>query len=355
MVKIDPKIVSKAASYTSLGSKYAYHPEQINNLINNGEKTVISTLVSITNKCNLKCNYCALKEIDRSLSIPVDTVKNFVAMLKEHGLKSVMITGGGEPTSHPQFNELVSWLKNEKLDIGLVTNGTLGKAVKDWDSFTWVRASLNFKENGSLLPINIPAERKGDLGFSLVYQGQNLDTFETVQRLVDNLNGKYVRVVPDSSLPKDKQTQLHEQIGEILEKMKDPRFFLHSKLPKPAQVKECLLSRLRPYLNPKGVFPCDILEFNKDQLGRVNHNFHPKFNLLPDKNNPMSYEKVLSGEFKPLFEPKKDCTNCYFSENAELLEQFKNEKISDPAIDAVKIFDKLGIKQDENVAHKNFV
>jgi len=64
----------------------------------------------------------------------VDLFRNIISSLETAGVKSVFMTGGGEPLIHPSIREMVSILGASSLGWGLFTNGTsltpsLGQAI----------------------------------------------------------------------------------------------------------------------------------------------------------------------------------------------------------------------------------
>jgi len=64
---------------------------------------------------------------------------------KEIGVKAVEITGGGEPTLHPCFKEIMRFIKNN-FEFGVVTNGSRLMERKIMDSIvgaSWLRLSLD--------------------------------------------------------------------------------------------------------------------------------------------------------------------------------------------------------------------
>lgn len=88
-----------------------------------------SLRVSVTDRCNIRCQYC-MPEVasflpsDRLLSFP--QIARFVALATTLGIDEVRITGG-EPLMRPNLAELVRSLSaiRELDDIALTTNGML--------------------------------------------------------------------------------------------------------------------------------------------------------------------------------------------------------------------------------------
>jgi radical SAM protein with 4Fe4S-binding SPASM domain len=65
-----------------------------------------------TNKsCNLRCRYCyAQSGEDLAKIADFNVLKHMVSDAKEIGIRSVVVIGGGEPTLHPKFRELVAYI-----------------------------------------------------------------------------------------------------------------------------------------------------------------------------------------------------------------------------------------------------
>jgi sulfatase maturation enzyme AslB (radical SAM superfamily) len=66
---------------------------------------------------------------------------------RQMGVKSIELTGGGEPTSYPYFDEVVRRIGESGMDLALVTNGTLlttNRAILLGDArFIWARVSID--------------------------------------------------------------------------------------------------------------------------------------------------------------------------------------------------------------------
>jgi len=72
-------------------------------------------------RCNLSCGYC--NEYDQvSAPVPLDVLKKRVDRLASFGL-SVVTISGGEPTLHPDLDELIRYVRKSGIIAGLITNG----------------------------------------------------------------------------------------------------------------------------------------------------------------------------------------------------------------------------------------
>lgn len=351
--------INKALSYTSRGNKFVYHTEQIRNFLEGNGNSIISAHIAPTNACNLNCKYCNQSNRTKGAFLSLDTIKNFVNALKERGLKAAIVTGGGEPTTYPDFNKLIRWLQEQQLRLALITNGTndrCGKEVVDtWDAFDWIRVSLNFF-NKKLRPVKVPETQKGKIGFSMVYKDQDIDMFKQISDVAEKYDARYVRILPDCCTSVEQINKERELLNEIIQKLGNKRFFVQDKVPAQAVLKECHQSRLRPFLLPDGtVAPCDCYMLNKNSNGEFYKTLPEHFNLAPDKNNPASYVEYLDRKFNPNFNPIEDCNGCGFVENNQILEDLKQMKKMYPDESVENLFARLGYFPDKNVNDVNFV
>src|SRR5512135_3655573 len=108
----------------------------------------ISINLDLTSACNFSCPFCVdSKLINAGKSLTLTEAKRTIDVLHSHGLLSVILIGGGEPTLHGDFGEIVRYIKSKKLQVGIVTNGSrlekidaVAEALKEKD---WVRISID--------------------------------------------------------------------------------------------------------------------------------------------------------------------------------------------------------------------
>ena len=78
----------------------------------------------VTNKCNLKCKFCSVKAGSYDDEIPLSRIKEIIDEAIKYGLQDLHMTGG-EPTLRKDLEEIVEYAVSKKLNVRLITNGTL--------------------------------------------------------------------------------------------------------------------------------------------------------------------------------------------------------------------------------------
>ncbi len=141
----------------------------------------VNILSNDTKICSFNCNYCELGEN----IIKINSLKNYnynspitiinelekiknELILKDAQLDTLLISGNGEPTLHPQFSEvsksLKLWLKNniQQSKLTLLTNGAhfqTKKSVANLDSFDEVFVKLDTLSDLTFKKMNNPLVR----------------------------------------------------------------------------------------------------------------------------------------------------------------------------------------------------
>jgi uncharacterized protein len=118
----------------------------------------VNVQLVISNRCNLNCKFCTYRndmfpsaqgnfKRTKELTIPTEKVFEIINDCKTMGVKSITLTGGGEPSVHVSFGGIVRKIITAGLELGLITNGI--KMPKDVlmninnPAFQWVRVSLD--------------------------------------------------------------------------------------------------------------------------------------------------------------------------------------------------------------------
>jgi len=126
----------------------------------------VSINLDITTACNHYCHHCIdLDLLNNGRRLSLSCTQTLINQLVEHGLKSVIVIGGGEPSVHPQFEEIITFLKSKDLEVGIVSNGTrMDRLAKVAPLLTgpkdWMRLSLDAGTDESFAIIHNSKSKK---------------------------------------------------------------------------------------------------------------------------------------------------------------------------------------------------
>ena len=329
-------------TYTSTGIKFWRHQEAMFNYKNGDPNTVISTHISPEGSCNLKCPYCSVTYRDTHRRLDMVTIQDYVLKLKTRGLKAVILTGGGEPTSYKYFNDLVRWLKGEGLSVALITNGTLTRRVDDdvWKLFSWIRVSINIFDGWEKM-IGLPQDKidyeNTVVGCSMVYtveheasdemMSNRVDLLSKAAMVADRCGAKYIRLLPNCLLSQYDLIRQHKSLDNTLKEVDDPRFFHQYKIHGAPQTSKCHQSYFRPYLSEEvdvasgkagTVYPCDSVVLNDGYAV-----FAEEYQLC-HATDILDY---IDGKTQQKFDAQTRCTGCVFTDNVNMLDDFIHGKV----------------------------
>jgi MoaA/NifB/PqqE/SkfB family radical SAM enzyme len=121
----------------------------------------ISINLDLTSACNFSCPFCVdSKLINAGKNLALEEVKKTINTLHSHGLLSVILIGGGEPTLHKDFGEIVRYIKSKRLQIGIVTNGSrlekIEAVVEELKEKDWIRISIDAAREGVFKELHLP-------------------------------------------------------------------------------------------------------------------------------------------------------------------------------------------------------
>ena len=121
----------------------------------------ISINLDLTSACNYSCPFCVdSRLINAGKFLALEDIKKLIDTLYSHGLLSVILIGGGEPTLHPDFEAVVETIKSKGIQIGIATNGSrLEKVEAVADRFEekdWVRISIDAAKEETFKELHHP-------------------------------------------------------------------------------------------------------------------------------------------------------------------------------------------------------
>lgn len=169
----------------------------------------------LSDMCNQACGFCAYRDPTYSSSklfyeikpngaglrrdaehpernynpnrmIPEEKAHEIISECMEMGVSGLQFTGGGEPTIHPHFDDLLGYTQGLGIATSLVTNGVnVGKKFEAWKErlieLSWIRFSLDAGRLETYKNIrNVP-----DWHFTAALEG-----IRALRRLRDDRGGK---------------------------------------------------------------------------------------------------------------------------------------------------------------------
>lgn len=132
------------------------HPQTVIDI--NNFKMVPPTLVQLMlfDLCNHSCTWCSYRRPDNKNNelfensyekhIPREKLLEMIDDFKEMGVKAIEMTGGGEPSLHPNFVEVVNKMVECGFDMSIVSNGsklTEDKIKALSPNMLWARISVD--------------------------------------------------------------------------------------------------------------------------------------------------------------------------------------------------------------------
>ncbi|MGE3174171.1 MAG: radical SAM protein [Planctomycetota bacterium] len=124
----------------------------------------LSINLDLTTACNYACDHCIDWDILNSKVRHSDEqLRESLRTMVDRGLKSVILIGGGEPTLYPGFASMVQFLKELRLQVAVVSNGSRGDRLLQAAPFLqkgdWIRLSLDSGSNEVFRRMHNPSSK----------------------------------------------------------------------------------------------------------------------------------------------------------------------------------------------------
>lgn len=359
-------------TFTSTGSKLFFHQEAMQAL-REGRGYPITVHILPHNLCQHSCSFCSVATRDDGDVLSMSDMRNFLDQLVPLGLKSVIISGGGNPILYRDketkegFNELVDMIHAMGLEIGVITNGMKMKTYPDGrksyltvkpetlDKLTWLRVSfsgLDHEEREVFIPDVNP--ELCTLGGSWVYHDRFIEPLELnhgkvsteydlrtplvpgdgratwgedelpwiekqITGILETHKLRYVRLLPNCLEP-DKIPKRAKQLREMALRINPDIVFVQEKPPRQPRV--CYKGSIHPVLDASGwCFPCDSVVLNR----AAGHKFDSPWRMC----HMSKIGKYLTDKIKPNV-PFGICEGCVFSDQVDLIAAVVENQIETP-------------------------
>lgn len=365
-------MVNKSGFYSK--SKLLKHLDRLKMWEEEGYTYPILAHFEITSECNNKCPLCSVFLKDKeSEHVPTSTIKDVISQMADMKLKALLI-GGGEPSCHPDLENIIAFTKEKGIDVAFPTNGyelsdsLVETAVKNC---TWVRVSLDasnpkmYKKTHGMggeafnqVVNNISRlsrskkDNKSDItiGVSYLIGEHTLDGIFDAANLCKEAGADYIRFRPfltwrgqDHLLEKEQKDKVDNQLKRA-KSLEDDKFsvsyMLNEEKNNKAKFGECYIHHfLINITRDLKMYPCCFLKDMKSYcLGDLKEKSFKEIWLSEERKN---FHKNIN---------YKDCSvPCLAENHVQLLWNLKTNNFGD-----VKISDLL-YNTIEDIPHSNFL
>lgn len=293
------KVLKKARHFYRDGKLFPFHPQ-----------------ISLTNACNLNCEFCSCAEVDRAEELDFVKAESILWKLHSLGARVLTITGGGEPTLYPKFNQFIELVKDTlEMQVGMVTNGTTLKDIPDeiLKRWTWCRVSVSDdRDIKTLLDSVVDAVRRApevDWAFSYVVTAEyDIEKIAQIVKMANEFNFTHVRLVSDLT-----NLNYVPDLGNVMMEMQnlvvdDRRVIYQGRKTSTRGTPNCLISLIKPFIGTDGkVYPCCGVQYAINDLSL---NFDERLCMGEDLWDIYNKQKNFDGSV---------CDVCYYHHYNDLL------------------------------------
>ena len=277
----------------SLVAKVLSWYPNIKQYIERGKCNPRTLYIQPSNVCNNRCKGCYYlkSRVGFIKFMDVLTMKSLIAdSIRDLGILGISLSGGGEPSLHPKFKDIIKFLNKTKKALSLVTNGTwkdkeISKLLAK--NFIFVRVGLDccdrkqyrkikkrdvFNSVVSNIKDLVKYKEKATIGIKFLLRKHNCKP-EDVYRMIDlgrKLGVDYMHfkiLMNDITQPTKKQI---EKLGMSLYQLNDDRVIVD--IEETTISRKCMLNMLRVNVDTDGsVYLCSRYHhrMNKHCIGNI--------------------------------------------------------------------------------------
>lgn len=103
--------------------KHVSHMDKLTALANGVDVFPVTVELDLVDYCNHNCAWC-VDPVHKHNSLESAFASKLLAELKALGIEGIVFKGGGEPTLHESFSDLIREARTLDFEVGIVTNGS---------------------------------------------------------------------------------------------------------------------------------------------------------------------------------------------------------------------------------------
>lgn len=280
--------------------KAVHHSNRIESLKNGLMPAPTHIVLSPVNYCNHSCPHCFVNHLhEKRALMETSNIFKIITDAKSIGTHGIQLTGGGEPSLHPDFWNIVDHIRETELELGLITNGSMIKRSKHIEKLsfaTWIRLSLDglsadtyksthgvsFSKERDKILNELCSISETTIGASYVVLNNNFHEIFEFAQWAKEIGFDYVRFTPGqaaegSLLSEENLDTSLNNIAKAID-LSDGKFKVFGQTQRIAQLKnpkrnfrECWWQHFAPFIDHQGnLYPCcETQGVEKTKMGNV--------------------------------------------------------------------------------------
>ncbi|MGE5417981.1 MAG: radical SAM protein [Acidobacteriota bacterium] len=292
--------------------KLIFHPERVSDWLNGKCVYPLTVEICPSQSCNHRCLFCAFDYreykpvlLDKSVILPC------LEELAQKGVKSIIVSGEGEPLVNKFTPEMIKHIKHLGMDAAMSSNGVLftkDVAQECLSSLTWVRFSVNAGSSTTHYKVhkgkaddydrvisNIAGavefskakQMKTTIGIQMLLIPENINEVTQLARTARDIGVDYLTIKPFSQHPMSINNtdavpiyQDSAELGKQLSELATPDFQIifrsssMSKLQQPREYDQCRGLPFWAYIGANGDVSACLAFIGDDRFcyGNLNEN-----------------------------------------------------------------------------------
>lgn len=313
-----------------------------------------------TNTCNINCKFCSYKNLLDTSKLETQIFNDLVNELIVNGVKSVVFSGGGEPTLHEFLPTAIGKLTKGGVKVGLITNGINinNPLLEVLNKCSWIRISLNSYSKESYVALtgnkefiyekiirNINKIRDTNfklvIGITIIVQEFSKDSFVKAIEIADKLSIDQIFFKPLLNGFNGKESSYN------IKKYKNEMISYSNKYKVVTNIEKLISYENNPYMHKEFGLKCPVVNNNLVTLISANADVYPCIHQYTGKNK-ISYGNLYNESLGNIFQKRFDvlkrindssCDFCRYGNLIREIYDFKNsnniKKCSDPHSDFI--------------------
>ena len=270
-----------------------------------------------TNRCNMNCPWCSAKDRVKDQELAIGEIRSILDHFAGLGTCAINFTGGGEPTLHKDFEEMVKYARRAcGMAVGITTNAASIQALRAVRGcIQWARMGWTSNESINRIQRFCDALSGVDCSLSyVVHSTVELCAIEELRSVVTPIkNFSHVRFIADLTSPE----RMVGQMDAVSKVFGQEKAIYQYRCDAEPGTTPCLIGLLHPIIHADGmVRPCCGIQYT----------------LLAKKEGYQKFNMCHWSDFKfglPAFDGAV-CNKCYYAKYnmvlSKLLEPIKHKE-----------------------------